>query len=134
MAAAARPRKTIDTSTYTGRFAERLKTLGTIIRDARVGTGRSLREFAKQLGITPSYQSDIENDRRVPAEDVLKKIAESLSLKFEELMALAGRLGDDVERYLRRQPAAVTLFRKLAKINAPENLLRELIEMVEKSV
>jgi len=38
-----------------------------------VKSGRSLREFAKLLGITPSYQSNIENDRRVPAEGVLKK-------------------------------------------------------------
>ena len=108
-----------------------VKTLGMVIRDARVQTGRSLREFAKQLGITPSYQSDIENDRRVPAEEVLKKIAESLNLKFEDLMALGGRLGDDVERYLRRQPAAGTLFRKLTEANTPENLLREIIEKVE---
>jgi transcriptional regulator with XRE-family HTH domain len=108
-----------------------VKTLGTIIRDARVQTGRSLREFAKQLGITPSYESDIENDRRVPAEEVLKKIADSLNLKFEEIMALAGRLGDDVERYLRRQPAAGTLFRKLTETNASENLLRKMIETVE---
>jgi transcriptional regulator with XRE-family HTH domain len=48
------------------------KSLGTVIRDARVKSGRSLREFAKLLDITPSYQSDIENDRRVPAEDLLK--------------------------------------------------------------
>ena len=111
-----------------------METLGTVIRDARVRTERSLREFAKQLGITPSYQSDIENDRRVPAEEVLKKIAESLNLNFEELMALAGRLGDDVERYLRRQPAAGTLFRRLSETNAPEKLLREMIKTVENTI
>jgi len=109
-----------------------VKTLGTMIRDVRVQTGLSLRGLAKQLGITPSYQSDIENDRRVPSEDVLKKIAESLGLEFEELMASAGRLGDCVERYLRRQPVAGTLFRRLSETNAPENLLREIIETVEK--
>ena len=109
-----------------------VKTLGTIIRDARVRTGRSLREFAKQLSITPSYQSDIENDRRVPAEEVLKRTADLLCLKFEELMALGGRLGDDVERYLRRQPAAGTLFRKLTETNTPETMLREMIEALER--
>lgn len=49
------------------------KSLGTVIRGAYVKSGRSLREFAKLLSITPSYQSNIENDRRVPAEGVLKK-------------------------------------------------------------
>lgn len=109
------------------------KSLGTVIRDARVKSGRSLREFAKLLGITPSYQSDIENDRRVPAEDVLKKTAELLGLNFEELMALAGRIGEDAQRYLRRQPAAGVLFRKLTETNAPEALLRKMIEEAEEA-
>lgn len=107
------------------------KTLGTVIRDARVKSDRSLREFAKLAGITPSYQSDIENDRRVPAEEILKKTAELLHLEFEDLMALAGRIGEDAERYLRRQPAAGALFRKLTEANAPDALLRKMIEEAE---
>jgi transcriptional regulator with XRE-family HTH domain len=101
------------------------------IRDARVKSGRSLRDVAKLLGITPSYQSDIENDRRVPAEEVLKRTADTLGLDFEDLMALAGRIGEDAERYLRRQPAAGALFRKLTETNAPEALLRKMMEEAE---
>jgi len=104
------------------------KTLGQVIRDTRVAGGRSLREFARVVGITPSYQSDIENDRRIPSEDVLKKMAVSLSLNYEELMSLAGRFGDDAERYLRRNPTAGALFRKLSETNAPENVLRKMLQ------
>ena len=50
---------------------KRSKTLGDVIREARVAAKKGLREFSRDLGIAPSYQSDIENDRRVPAEDVL---------------------------------------------------------------
>jgi transcriptional regulator with XRE-family HTH domain len=107
------------------------KTLGTVIRDARVKGGRTLREFAKLLDITPSYQSDIENDRRVPAEEVLKKTADLLALSFEELMARAGRIGEDAERYLRRHPAAGALFRRLTEANAPDAVLRKMIEEAE---
>jgi transcriptional regulator with XRE-family HTH domain len=114
-------------------ITDETKSLGTVIRDARVESGRSLREFAKLLDITPSYQSDIENDRRVPAEEVLRKTAELLSLKFEQLMALAGRLGEDAERYLRRQPAAGALFRKLTETNASEDLLRKMIAEAEEA-
>jgi transcriptional regulator with XRE-family HTH domain len=106
-------------------------TLGEIIRKTRVAGGRSLREFAKALGITPSYQSDIENDRRVPSEEVLKKIAELLSLDYEELMALAGRFGEEAERYLRRHPTAGALFRKLSETNAPEDVLRKMLREAE---
>ena len=107
------------------------KTLGQVIRDARVAAGGSLREFARTLGITPSYQSDIENDRRVPSEDVLKKMAGFLSLDFEDLMALGGRFGDDAERYLRRHPTAGALFRKLSETNAPEDVLRKMLKDAE---
>jgi transcriptional regulator with XRE-family HTH domain len=106
-------------------------TLGEVIRKARVEAGQSLREFAKALGITPSYQSDIENDRRVPSEEVLKKIADLLSLNYEELMALAGRFGEDAERYLRRHPTAGALFRKLSETNAPEDVLRKMLQEAE---
>lgn len=111
---------------------ERLgKSLGQVIRDSRVAAGTSLREFARTLGITPSYQSDIENDRRIPSEDVLKKIAGGLRLDFEELMALGGRFGDDAERYLRRHPTAGALFRKLSEANAPEDVLRKMLREAE---
>jgi hypothetical protein len=46
-------------------------------------------------------------------------------------MALAGRIGEDAQRYLRRQPAAGVLFRKLTETNAPEALLRKMIEEAE---
>jgi transcriptional regulator with XRE-family HTH domain len=107
------------------------KTLGQVIRDARVAADMSLREFAKKVGITPSYQSDIENDRRIPAEEVLKKIAGLLNLDFAALMALGGRFGDDAERYLRRHPTAGALFRKLSETNAPEDVLRKMLREAE---
>lgn len=107
------------------------KTLGQVIRVARVAAGKSLREFARIVGITPSYQSDIENDRRIPSEDVLKKIAGLLTLDFEALMALGGRFGEDAERYLRRHPTAGALFRKLSETNAPEDVLRKMLREAE---
>jgi transcriptional regulator with XRE-family HTH domain len=84
------------------------KSLGDLIREARTPKG-SLRDFAKKLDITPSYLSDIENDRRIPAEEVLRRIAELLELDFDELMAKAGRFGEDAERYMRKHPTVGVL-------------------------
>jgi|SRR5271157_5128505 len=94
------------------------RSLGETIRAARLATGRSLREVARTLQITPSYFSDIENDRRVPSEDVLQKFADLLHLDFDHLMAIAGRFGEDAERYLRRHPTAGVLFRKITTLLA----------------
>ncbi len=106
-------------------------TLGDIIHDARVAKGDSLRGLAGQLKITPSYLSDIENDRRVPAEEVLRQIAQLLALDFDELMARAGRFGQAAERYMKKHPEAVRLFRRITEANLDPEQLREMIRKIE---
>jgi transcriptional regulator with XRE-family HTH domain len=106
-------------------------TLGDIIREKRVELDLSLRELSKKLDLTPSYLSDIENDRRVPAEEALGQIASVLKLDFDLLMARAGRFGDDALRYMKRNPAAGVLFRRLAEQQAPGDVLDKLIQQSE---
>jgi HTH-type transcriptional regulator, competence development regulator len=108
------------------------KTLGDVVRETRVASKKGLREFAREIDITPSYMSDIENDRRVPAEDVLGRIGRALGLDFDELMALAGRFGEEAERYLRRNPQAGKLFRKLSEKNLSESEVRALLDQADK--
>jgi transcriptional regulator with XRE-family HTH domain len=106
------------------------KSLGDLIREARTPKG-SLRDFAKKLDITPSYLSDIENDRRIPAEEVLKRIAELLELDFDELMAKAGRFGEEAERYMRKHPTVGVLFRKLSESKTPDDDLAKILKKAE---
>lgn len=91
------------------------KTLGDELRAARLQKDLGLRELARAIDLTPSYLSDIENDRRVPSEEVLKTLASYLGLDLDRLMGLAGRFGDEAERLLRRTPASGILFRRLAQ-------------------
>jgi transcriptional regulator with XRE-family HTH domain len=111
-----------------------LGTLGNMIREARIKKGLGLRELARRIDKTPSYLSDIENDRRVPAEDVLQAIARQLDLNFDDLMARAGRIGDEAMRYMSRTPAAGVLMRKLSAANAPADLVEKLTKEVDKKV
>ena len=107
------------------------RSLGDVLRDARVAANLTLRELAKQLDIAPSYLSDIENDRRIPAEEVLQTIATHLHLPFPDLMALAGRIGDDAERYLRRHPTAGVLLRSITSGRLSDDQLKELVKRSE---
>lgn len=107
-------------------------TLGEWLRDARIAKGVSLRSVAAQLEITPSYLSDIENDRRTPAEDVLRKLTEAVGVDFEDAMALAGRFGEVAERYIKRQPGAVRLMRQVSAANLSAADLEEIIGLVSK--
>lgn len=102
-------------------------TLGAFIRDARVAKGLKLRELARRLEVTPSYVSDIENDRRVPSEEVLAKIAAELDLDYSNLVARAGRLPADAERYMRQTPAATTLFRRITEQKFSEDEIEKLM-------
>ena len=102
-------------------------TLGDRIREARVRRGLTLRQATKNLDVTPSYLSDIENERRVPAEATLERIAALLGLDFNELMGLAGRFGEQAERYVRKRPMAVQLFRRIAEADLSEDELRRLL-------
>ena len=104
---------------------------GETLRDARVKKGVSLRSLATELKITPSYLSDIENDRRIPSEDVLRQLANQLGINFDDLMAQAGRFGEEAERYLKHQPTAVKLFRRISESNLGEEDLKELLRAVD---
>jgi transcriptional regulator with XRE-family HTH domain len=105
--------------------------LGDYVRDGRTALNMRLRELARRLEVTPSYVSDIENNRRVPSEEVLTRIANVLNLPLEELVARAGRLGSDAERYMRDTPVATTLFRKISDEKLTEGEIRELLNRVE---
>ena len=110
------------------------RTLGDVIREARVAKGLGLRELARRVEKTPSYLSDIENDRRVPAEEVLGAIANKLGLDLDDLMARGGRIGEEAERYISRTPAAGVLMRKLSAANAPRDLLDKLAKVVDREI
>lgn len=113
-------------------MANQANSLGETIREKRVAMDITLRELARRLDITPSYLSDIENDRRVPAEDVLQNIAKELDLPFDDLMGLAGRFGEAVERYVKRQPAAGVLFRRISQANLSNEALQKLTKQTER--
>ena len=52
--------------------------------------------------------------------------ARALSLDFEELMDLTGRLGDKAKRYAQEEPAAAALLRKLSDSRAGKAELEKL--------
>ena len=106
---------------------------GEWLREARAEKKFSMRALASQLDITPAYLSDIENDNRVPAEEIIQKMAAILEFDFDEAMIRAGRFGKDTERYMRRQRDAVRLLRRVSEANLSAAELKELSAAVEKA-
>ena len=65
--------------------------LGESLSRARYRSGLALREVARRHDISPSYVSDIEHDRRVPAEDLLRAMCRTLDVPYEKAFAASGR-------------------------------------------
>ena len=105
--------------------------VGDIVNEARVRKRLGLRALARELNIAPSYLSDIENDRRVPSEAVLRDMARVLELDFDQLMQEAGRLGEGAEQFLRDNQLAGRLFRRMAQSQLDQEALEKLMSSLE---
>lgn len=69
---------------------------GPKVRWLREGLRMSGRDLCRRVGITPSYLSDIETGRRLPAPEVSDRIAAALAVDRDGLwrLALYERLSD----------------------------------------
>jgi transcriptional regulator with XRE-family HTH domain len=72
-------------------------TLGEIIRRQRELNATSMREFARMVGISNPYLSQIERGLRAPSEQVLDAIAKSLETSADTLYEQAGMSRDEEE-------------------------------------
>lgn len=80
---------------------------GRTVRKLREEQNVSIAQFAKKVGMSPTYLAPIERDVfPPPAENKVLKIAKALDQNPDEFLALAGRIGTDLRRIIRRQPAS----------------------------
>jgi transcriptional regulator with XRE-family HTH domain len=90
----------------------------------------TLRQTATAVGVSASYLSDIENGRKTPSEEVVLGLAKVLDLDSDDLLAAAGRIGESADEYLRANPDAGVLFRRLSEYRVGPEGLKQLISMV----
>jgi transcriptional regulator with XRE-family HTH domain len=108
------------------------KTFGQFLREKRIEKGFSLRKFAEQVGVSPTYLSQVEQDNvDPPTADRVKRMAELLGESVDEWTALAGRLTEDLPEIIRESPTAVPdLLRAVRGMTADQ--LRRLREDAER--
>jgi choline kinase/transcriptional regulator with XRE-family HTH domain len=98
---------------------------GPYIRDLRKQAGFGQREFARLIGVAPSYLNDMELGRRAsPRLEVLHSIRCALNVDEEFFYDLAGasknRLPPDVEEYLLSNESSTSLVRLLKNLHMSE--------------
>lgn len=89
---------------------------GQYVRQLRTAKGITLREFARRLDVSPTYISQIEQGNfSPPAEERVVHMAQILGEDADELLALAGRVADDLPEIIREQPRALATFLRTAQ-------------------
>jgi len=62
-------------------------TTGTIIKLLRTADGQSQTDFAEELGVSRTYLSQVENDRKQPSLAFLRTVSERLAIPLALLLA-----------------------------------------------
>lgn len=98
---------------------------GATVRRKREEREIGLREFAKVIGVSPTYLSKVERDEfGPPAEDKVVAIAEALGFDRDWLLALAGRVSSDLTEIIRQQPREMASFLRSATGLTAEEMSR----------
>jgi transcriptional regulator with XRE-family HTH domain len=75
--------------------------LGRRLRDARQGTGRSLKRVAPVVGVNYAHLSKLENGAAKPSPALLERLAQAYDTDSDELFLAAGLIPPDVMELVR---------------------------------
>lgn len=102
-------------------MATNQETFGQTIQRLRREHDLTQRELATELGIDFTYLSKLENDRgERPSEKVVRQLASRFGVDPEELLALAGRLPDQLGERAKDDLTFARLLRRLPSMSDPE--------------
>lgn len=101
------------------------KTFGQALRERRIEKGFSLRKFAHEVGVSPTYLSQVEQGNAdPPTAERVKKMAELLGENADEWIALAGRVPEDLPEIIQNRPTEIpALLREIDGMSS-EQLVR----------
>ncbi|MGG2024200.1 helix-turn-helix transcriptional regulator [Gottfriedia sp. S16(2024)] len=74
-----------------------MKTVGYILRTTRRSNNKKMIDIANEVGVSEAYISDIERNKRVPANDeLMEKLAIAYEIERKTLFLQYGKLPSDV--------------------------------------
>lgn len=82
----------------------KVKSFGDTVRHLREKKGYSIKNLAGSLDVNYTYLSKIENNKSIPSEEFIEKIAHIFNCDPEELKARAGKIPEDIKKILRENP------------------------------
>jgi transcriptional regulator with XRE-family HTH domain len=111
-------------------MAKTQQRFGDVLREKRIARKFSLRKFAELVGISPTYLSQVEQSNvDPPTAERVQRMAELLEENPDELIALAGRVADDLPAIIQAKTEVPDLLRAVRGLSAEQ--LRKLRESAE---
>jgi len=91
----------------------------------------SLRQTAQRVGIEPAYLSKIERETfPPPGEDTIRALAHELDEDPDLLLAMAGKVGSDLQAIIRRRPLLFAALLRQLK-SAPDDVVERMAKEVK---
>lgn len=115
--------------------AEVAESFGAYIRNTRETRGISLQDFAKLVGVHHTVMSRIEGEDWKPKDDMLRKIARTLGVDGDDLVARSRRVPTELADFV-NDPGARPIFRALLRTTKdlpPEELAKAIQQLAEKA-
>lgn len=82
--------------------------LGSFLRLARLDANKSLKTLAEQCGTNPTTICYLESGKmRTASEALLSRIATTLKLELDEVLALADKVPQDIKKKIRDNPKEI---------------------------
>lgn len=80
---------------------------GKTFRKLREDNGYSIKKLAGSLQVNYTYLSKIENNKSIPSDEFIDKIAEIFKVDADELKVQAGKIPEDVKQIIKNNPKEV---------------------------
>ena len=104
-------------------MTKKRETFGQYVRRRRMEHKFTLREFARKVGISPTYMSQVEQDVADPSTaERVRKMAELLNESVDELIAMAGRLPEDLPEIIQNRASEMPELLREASGLTPDQL------------
>ncbi|MFQ5627179.1 MAG: helix-turn-helix domain-containing protein [bacterium] len=108
-------------------------TFGKSLREIRRAKNISQRDLAQKIGVDFSYISKLENDRLPPpAADTIVRICDVLDTPQEQLLALTGKVSNEMKETIASSAAAMQFIRNAKTMNLTEEEWQKLNKQLKR--
>ncbi len=109
-----------------------MKKFGATVRELRLQKQISLRKFAENVKVSPTYQSKVERDEFAPpGEDTVRRMAQFLEVDEDWLLGVAGKVSSDLPEIVQKRPELMATFlRSAGKLS--DNNIQKLLKQMQK--